>query len=431
MFGFNNDKKLEKWVNICTSPECTKEEKIQAIKEITKFKSKAVPHLITSLTNKDNSGHVRGAAAIALGEMGPTAASAVPSLVTLLNDKDNSVHVRRAAAIALGEIGPTATTAVPSLVTLLNDSESELSSAAKKALNKIDQQWWLQNSDISRRAIPLLVKALLESDKEAHRAAVALEKIDPQLWPQNETERNQIIHHLVMALVKALLKRNTNIRRTITEILDELYPQWLQSETAIRHIPVLVRARGDSLFEISNGAKKLLDKIDPVYEKTIPSIVEARIDSKSDIRRKLAAEAFKVLEEFDPEWSESVPAHSTIPSLIKALVDNERDIRHIANELLNKIEPLWARGETGRRMVPYFVGVLRAESHKMDVRCAAAETLGKMGPAVGKDVVSHFILTLKENQAKANRLLFAVEGAWNKIDPEGEWHKLLLNSSAN
>ncbi|OAD20305.1 hypothetical protein THIOM_004006, partial [Candidatus Thiomargarita nelsonii] len=167
---------------------------------------------------------------------------------------------------------------------------------------------------------------MLESDKEAHRAAVALEKIDPQLWPQNETERNQIIHHLVMALVKALLKRNTNIRRTLTEILDKLYPQWLQSETAIRHIPVLVRARGESLFEISNGAKKLLDKIDPVYEKTIPSIVEARIDSKSDIRRKLAAEAFKVLEEFDPEWSDSDPAHSTIPSLIKALVDNERDI---------------------------------------------------------------------------------------------------------
>jgi len=428
MFGFNNGKKLEKWANICTSPDCTKEEKIQALKEIKKFKSKskAVPHLITTL--KDKSGHVRAAAAIALGEMGQTAASAIPSLLTLLNDKENSVHVRRTAAIALGEIGRTV--AVPFLVTVLDDSDSELSSAAKKALNKIDPQWWLQNSELSRRAIPLLVKALLKSDKEAHDAAVALQKIDPQLWPQNETERHKIISHLVMALVKALLKRNTNIRRTLTEILVKVYPHWLQSKTAIRHIPVLVRARGESIFEISNGAKKLLDKIDPVDEKTIPSLVEARIDSKSDIRRKLAAEAFKVLEELDPEWSESAPAHSTIPSLIKALVDNERAIRQIANELLMKIEPLWARGEAARRMVPYLVGVLRAKTHKMDVRCAAAETLGKMGPAVGKDVIPQFTLTLKENQAKANRLLFAVEGAWNKIDPSGEWQKL-LNSAAS
>ncbi len=419
MFGFNNDKKLEKWGNICTSPDCTKEEKIQAIKEIKKFKSKskAVPLLITTL--KDNSGQVRAAAAIVLGEMGETAASAIPSLLTVLNDKENSLHVRRTAAIALGEIGRTV--AVPFLVTRLD--ESELSSAAKKALNKIDPQWWLQNSELSRRAIPLLVKALLESDKEAHDAAVALQKIDPQLWPQNETERDQIIHHLVMALVKALLKSNTNIRRTLTEILDKLYPQWLQSETAIRHIPVLVRARGNSIFEISNGAKKLLDKIDPVDEKTIPSLVEARIDSKSAIRRKLAAEAFKVLEDFDPEWWESAPAHSTIPTLIQALVDNERDIRHIADELLMKIEPLWGRGEAGRRMVPYLVGVLRANTHKMDVRCAAAETLGKMGPIVAKDVVPQLILTLKENKGKANRLLFAVEGAWNKIDPSGEWQK--------
>jgi HEAT repeat protein len=428
MFGFNNDKKLEKWVNICTSPECTKEEKIKAIKEITKLKSKAVPHLITSLTNKDNSGHVRGAAAIALGEIGPSAA--VQPLVTVLNDKDDSVHVRRAAAIALGEIGPSAASAVQPLVTLMNDSESELSGAAKKALNKIDPQWWLQNSDMTRRAIPSLVKALLESDNEARRAAaVALEKIDPQQWPQNEIERRQIIHHLVMALVKALLNRSTDIRRTITAILDKVYPQWSQSETAIRHIPVLVKARGDSHFEVKNGAKKLLFQIDPAAEKTIPSIVEARIDSKSDIRRKLAADAFKVLDEFDPEWPHSDPAHRTIPSLIKALVNNDSSIRQIADELLKKIEPLWARGDAARGMVPYFVKVLRLESNKMDVRCAAAETLGKMGPAVGEDVIPHLMQTLKENKAKANRLLFAVEGAWNKIDPSGEWRKQLSPDS--
>ena len=60
---------------------------------------------------------IRGAAAVALGTIGPEAKSAIPTLAELLDDKD----LRREAASALGNMGPEAKIATPALTGLLQD----------------------------------------------------------------------------------------------------------------------------------------------------------------------------------------------------------------------------------------------------------------------------------------------------------------------
>jgi HEAT repeat protein len=60
-----------------------------------------VPTLIEALTDADL--HVRKAAVLALGNVGPAAAAAVPTLGEVLL-RDDEATVRRRAAVALGEI---------------------------------------------------------------------------------------------------------------------------------------------------------------------------------------------------------------------------------------------------------------------------------------------------------------------------------------
>ena len=85
-----------------------------------------VARLITQL--RDESPTVRGAAAHALGGIGPAAKDAVPELAKLLKDPD--ADVRRAAAHALGGIGPAAKDAVPELAKLLKDPDAGVRGAA-------------------------------------------------------------------------------------------------------------------------------------------------------------------------------------------------------------------------------------------------------------------------------------------------------------
>jgi len=59
-----------------------------------------VPELIEALRSKEV--ELRGAAVLALGEIGPGARSAIPALTLSL--KDESADVRKAAAQALGKI---------------------------------------------------------------------------------------------------------------------------------------------------------------------------------------------------------------------------------------------------------------------------------------------------------------------------------------
>src|SRR5215203_2901057 len=79
-----------------------------------------VARLMTQLHDQDPA--VRQAAAMALGQLGPTAKDAAIQLAKLL--KDPVFEVRWAAREALGQLGPAAKDAAPELVKLLKDPDA-------------------------------------------------------------------------------------------------------------------------------------------------------------------------------------------------------------------------------------------------------------------------------------------------------------------
>jgi HEAT repeat protein len=424
------NKNLNKWLEITASTEFSESEKLAVINKLIDSKSKGVTALISILKDKNHTNHtIRRAVIEGFGKIGSPAAEAVPNLLEELSDDNNSMPVRRMAASAIGSIGKAATIAIPELVDTLNQNDPEISQAAAEALNKIDPQW-SRNEKIQDKvfkAIPFFIKVLAEKDSHSSQfAARILDQTDPNKWPQNETERRQkIIPILVIALVKALVNHEKDVYSVIENILDKLDPEWSQSETAARLLPILVKAKVDNRSLVKNLATKTLAKIDPTGKKTISAIVEARIDNSSKNRRKLATNVLKLLNEISPDWKQGESAHDSIPELIKARLSPDEEIREAADKLLNQITPSWARGETARGLVPYFIEILRTST--LDARCRAVETLGEMGPPIKEDVSDHFRALLEDNKAIPGRLFYSLEYAWDKIDTTKKWREDLRN----
>jgi len=423
-----HNKNLNKWLDITASTEFAESEKLAAIDKLIASKSQSVATLLSILKDKNKTNHtIRRAVIEGFGKIGSPAVEAVPQLITELSNENNSMPIRRVVAGAIGSIGKAATDAVPELVKTLNQDDPEISHAAADALNQIDPQW-PQNETIQGQvlqAIPFFVKMLAEQDSNAGRfAANILDQTDPDKWPQSETElRQKIVPLLVVAFIKTLVNHETDVHGTIGKILDKIAPEWPQSETARRLIPVLVKAQRDNRSLVKNLAAKTLKTIDPTDKKTIPAIVEARIDSFSESRCKLATDTLKILNEINPHWEQSESARHSIPELIKARLNPVEEIREVAEKLLKKITPFWARGEAARGLIPYFIEVLRNSTNTIDARCRAVETLGEMGSAIKEDVTDHFRTLLETNKAISGRLFSSLESAWDKIDTTKEWRQ--------
>jgi len=92
-----------------------------------------VKNLIARLASKDSK--VRGAAADALGSIGPAAEVAVAALIEAM--KDNNGNVRYFVARALGKIGPRAQAAIPTLMEALRDKDGGVRRSAANALKQI------------------------------------------------------------------------------------------------------------------------------------------------------------------------------------------------------------------------------------------------------------------------------------------------------
>jgi HEAT repeat protein len=130
----------------------------------------ALPALAAATADPDK--HVREAAAVAVGQMGP---DAVPQLTQLLRHEDK--YVRRQAVWALGKLGPLAAPALPALVVALTDSDPRTASGAAQALGSMGPD--------AAEAVPALTEAMRGTNIVLCRlAAKALSQIGRPALPQ-------------------------------------------------------------------------------------------------------------------------------------------------------------------------------------------------------------------------------------------------------
>ncbi len=442
-------KTVDELLELCFLPNLSEQDKRIAVQALIKHASQAVEPLIKALDNK-NSDNRRIAIEI-LGEIGEEALDAVPKLVKALVDGNSGVRwaaavalneridpkwpqnekiidvipeiekglleadsmIRRAAADTLGKIGPLAISTIPSLVKSLVDTSSDVRHAADNALKKIDPQWWKNQS--ARSAITPLLKAVdnYSNVSRCAAAAISLEKLAPQ-WLSSESA-SQAVPCLVKALATSY---NAEIGRAIAVTLEKINPKWPQSEGAFRAIPYFIIALADSRESVRSLATEALHKIDPNAEKTVPSLVKARLGGNHELR-EIAKESFNALDKVYPKWSENPATIRTIPHLVLALIHKNKEVRIAANEVLNKIDLHWGHLKAAHRVIPNLVKTLQGE-HDNEIRCSAIEALGKMGAAAAVTVP---YLMKAQKEINNEQVRWAIQSSLNQIDPEGKYRR--------
>ncbi len=279
---------VEDLTAICISSKYSRKERIIALKALEKFGAYAdsvAPHLIESLAYIEK----KYDAAVILLEIGQPA---IPYLVKSLTD--TNPIIQDAALEILEETNPEwpqseyARRAIPHLVKELANLEADVRYAALNVLEKTDALWF--QSEETRRTIPYLIR-LLSHDSVSVRigSAYALVFVGPSA------------RKAIFRLVKMLADSNELARGAATAALENIDPQWQQSEFAHNAIPYLVKMLGD-------------------YDRNVRDA------------------AIEVLEKIDLSWARTKGAHSAVPYLIKVLADTENPgVRNSVRKALHKI----------------------------------------------------------------------------------------------
>ena len=127
----------------------------------------AVPALILELSDPDPA--YRQEVEYALAAIGPESKAATPELLKHMTDAKEDPKVRYTACYVLGKIGPGAAAAVPALQENLKSDDKFLKVASVWALLHIQPE----DRPLQALAVPLLAKALEESEKELVKVEVA------------------------------------------------------------------------------------------------------------------------------------------------------------------------------------------------------------------------------------------------------------------
>ncbi len=286
----------------------------------------AVPALTGLLKDEDSA--VRSMAAGELGFIGPQACAAVPILKGLLYDKD----AQRTAAIALGQIGPGAESAVPALIELFTHKNFMVQQSAVIAVGQIGPG--------AKMAVPALIEVL--KDEDAQRgAATSLGQIGPAAKAA------------VPSLIALLSDdKNEDVRYAAAVALVQIGPEVKAA------VPVLIEMLGSQNDQ--RAAAEALDQIGPGAKAAIPALTKLLRGGDSDMRQFVAS----ILGRMGPE------AKAAVPALTKML--SSQDDRGAAVDALGQIGP------GAKTAVPALAKLLRDADSRMRQR--AASSLGRMGP---------------------------------------------------
>jgi HEAT repeat protein len=229
----------------------------------------AVPAALKALEHKK--ALVRYWAAYALERMGPQARPAVGALVDVLTN-DEDFDARGAAASALGAIGPHAA-AQTALTSALKDREPRVRILAAEALVRFEKK--------PETAVALLGKEL-QTNKIANLRKEAAEAVG-RLGVAGKP--------LVDSLRAALADKDTDVRIAVGEAL------WLVTKQTDETLPVLCEALKDDDADSRKSAGEALAKIGPAAKAALPVLARALKDD-DDAVRKAAAQAMRKI---DPE----------------------------------------------------------------------------------------------------------------------------------
>ena len=291
----------------------------------------AVPDLVEAL--KAPGAAARGAAADALGLMGPRAAAAGPSLEALLNDRE--LPVLLAAARALVRIAPERSKAVvPAVLPLLLLPQENLAVGAAGVLAALGPD--------AARAAPVLVHALKAKDNRVARAAAVLGRLRP---PPAE---------VVTALAEALSGYEKG-RPACAQALGQL------GAAAKPAVPALVAALKDPA--VRPYAALALVRVEPARAADVARALTPDLESTSEPGRSLALAA---LAQMRPPPPGVVPA-------VRALLSEGPSAR----AALIVLEAL-----DGKQLAPLVADLATLlSSSDPRLREAAIELLGKVGPS--------------------------------------------------
>jgi HEAT repeat protein len=156
----------------------------------------------------------------------------------------------------------------------------------------------------------------------------------------------------VPALIQALDDESPDVRKEVAAALGKIGPD------ANEAIPALILRLEDTETSVCARAVEALARIGPETEDVVPALVRALSDPSSTVR----SEALRALGSIGPT------AEQAIPSIIN-LLNTDRSVHHVLTDTLAAIGPM---------VIPEVTDALRNEDH--NVRCMAAEALGKMGP---------------------------------------------------
>jgi len=289
------------------------------------------------------------------------AAEAVPALTAALSDEN--WYVRSSAAKVLGLIGPPARQAVPHLVKGMADTNKTIRATFKAALDRImlkDQVFDEDEKDDSgkktaiqskREEVVRFVNALKDSDKKIREnAALSLGKLEP---PADEA---------IAYLLETLADGDRAVRQAAVLALGTIDPMWRDREEVAKVIlPFLQALTGeqsawpypsDALSAIGRGAIRHL----------IPLLTESN--------KMIAGAAAQLLEQIDPQWAKSEEAPQAVAGLAEKLSAEQWFVRCAAAEILGNMGP------PAKKAVPHLVKGLSDKNKQ--VRTVFKEAMDKI-----------------------------------------------------
>lgn len=391
----------------------------------------SVPTLINLLQSPD--AWIRHYAASILGNIGRGAKAAVPVLIKALDD--DSLAVSLTVAEALERIGPDA---IEPLTTALNDPNSHVQALAARTLGSYESK--------AASALSALTVVLATDDSLVVRGyaakslgqicmdnCIAIPALAEALQNPWAFVRGNAVFALgrikpvdVTALGEALEDGDAFVRRNAAEALAAIGRDAKRVENA------LVEALKDTDADVAKHARRALERIKFLSDTTVARLVDELSNPDPAVQKRavemlisfgLKADATipelsrVLLEEDEPDVRQAAAkalgrvgtsADIAVASLMRAMQDSRPEVRREAAMSLGRLKP------ASEKMVVGLTQRLADDTEKVEVRVAAANSLGNLGPPA-KSAVPILVATLDQGDRD---LLKASIQTLGKIGPE-------------